>query len=407
MTESRGGTGHVQLRYRYRLNPTPGQRIMLARTFGCARTVFNDGLRKRELARSLGESYVSNGAIQKAVITDAKKTTERAWLAEVSSVALIQSVNDLHSAYRNFFDSLAGHRKGRKVGAPRFKSKRGHQSIRFTRRGFRLRPNGRLNVAKVGDLPIVWSRPLPSDPSSVTIALDAAGRYWASFVVEVAEQHLPASSSEVGIDLGLTHFAITSDGEKADNPRWLRSKERHLVRLQRALARKKKGSSNRKKAVRKVAKLHAKVADTRRDHLHKLSTRLIRDNQAVYVETLSVSGLARTRMARSVNDAGWSMFVNMLDYKARLNGRTFGKIDRFLATSQICSDCGRRDGPKPLNVRTWTCPGCGTVHDRDVNAAKNVLAAGRAESRNACGAVVRPLLAVAHGVEAGTHRSAA
>lgn len=397
----------MQVRYRYRLNPTPGQRIMLAKTFGCARTVFNDGLRLREQARLNGDKYVSNGDVQKAVITSAKQTPERAWLGEVASVALVQSVNDLHRAYRNFFDSAAKRRKGRKVGPPRFKSKRGPQSIRLTRNGFRVRANGRLDIAKIGEVSVVWSRDLPSPPSSVTIALDPAGRYWASFVVEVAERQLPATGAEVGIDLGLTHFAITSDGEKIGNPRWLRSKQWHLTRLQRVLARKKKGSNNRKKAVRKVARLHAKVADTRRDHLHKLSTRIIRDNQAVYVEDLCVSGLARTRMARSVNDAGWSMFVNMLDYKARLSGRTFGKVDRFLATSQICSDCGRRDGPKPLDVRSWTCPGCGTVLDRDINAARNVLAAGRAESRNACGAEVRPLLAVAHGVEAGTHRSAA
>jgi putative transposase len=397
----------MQLRYRYRLQPTRGQRQILARAFGCARVVFNDGLRMREQARLLGENYVSNGEVQRVVITAAKGTEERAWLAEVSSVALVQSVNDLHRAYRNFFDSLSGHRRGRVVGAPRFKSKRGPQSIRLTRNGFRVRPNGRLDLAKVGEVPVVWSRELPSEPSSVTITLDAAGRYWASFVVEVADRQPPVSDRWIGIDLGLTHFAITSTGEKFDNPRWLRSKQRYLARLQRALARKKKGSNNRKKAVRKVASLHAKVADARRDYLHKLSTRLIRDNQAVYVEDLCVSGLARTKMARSVYDAGWSMFVNMLDYKARLNGRTFGKVDRFLATSQICSDCGRRDGPKGLSVRTWTCHGCGTVLDRDINAAKNVLAAGRAESLNACGAEVKPLLAVAPGVEAGTRRSAA
>jgi putative transposase len=398
--------GAVHLRYNYRIYPTPGQQQALVRAFGCARVVYNDAIRLREQARVNGEKYVSNGDVQKAVVTAAKLTPERAWLAEVSSVVLIQSVNDLHRAYRNFFDSLSGKRKGRKVGPPRFKSKRGPQSIRLTRNGFRLRANGRLDVAKVGEVEVAWSRGLPSGPSSVTITLDPSGRYHATFVVEVADSALPATDAKVGIDLGLTHFAIMSTGEKVDNPRWLRSKARHLARAQRALARKAKGSSNRKKAVRKVAKLHAKVADTRRDYLHKLSTRLIRENQAVYVEGLSVLGMARTKLARSVHDVGWSMFVNMLDYKARLNGRTFGKIDRWYPSTRTCNQCGRVGDKLPLSVRSWTCP-CGAVHDRDVNAAINILAAGRAERLNACGAEVRPPLAVAHGVEAGTHRSAA
>jgi IS605 OrfB family transposase len=396
----------VQVRYRFRVYPTPGRRIALAKAFGCARVVFNDGLRLREQARLAGQPYVSDGEVQKAVITEAKRTPQRAWLAEVSSVVLVQAVNDLHRAYRNFFDSAKGKRKGRKVGPPRLRSKRGPQSIRLTRNGFSLRPNGRLYVAKVGDIPVVWSRDLPSAPSSVTVMLDGAGRYWASFVVEVAEKPLPESDREVGVDLGLTHFAVTSDGEKVDNPRWLRSKRRHLARLQRALARKQKGSSNRRKAARKVARLHAKVADTRRDHLHKLSTRLIRDNQAVYVEDLAVSGLGRTRLARSVHDAGWSMFVNMLDYKARLYGRTFAKIDRWHPSTRTCSACGQLGDKLSLSVRTWTCP-CGTTHDRDINAAKNILAAGRAERLNACRDGVRPGLALAAVDEAGTHRSAA
>jgi putative transposase len=396
----------VLVRCRYRLNPTPGQRIALSRAFGCARVVFNDGLRLREQARLAGEKYVSNGEVQKAVITAAKKTPERAWLGEVSSVVLVQAVNDLHRAYRNFFESLAGERKGRKMGSPRFRSKRGRQSIRLTRKGFNLRANGRLYVAKVGESPVRWSRELPSVPSSVTVLLDPAGRYWASFVVEVTENPLPAVDGEVGVDLGLTHLATGSDGRKVHNPRWLRSKQRHLGRAQRALCRKQKGSNNRKKAVRKLAQLHAKVADTRRDHLHKLSTTWIRDNQAVHVEDLCVGGLARSRLARSIYDAGWSMFLGMLDYKARLYGRHFGKIDRWFPSTRMCSDCGRVRQKLPLSVRKWTCP-CGSVHDRDVNAAKNILAAGCAERVNDCGDAVRPPLVVAAVDEAGTHRSAA
>lgn len=393
------------LRYKFRLDPTPGQRIALSRAFGCARVVFNDGLKLREEARRAGRPYVSNGDVQKAVITGAKKTPERAWLAEVSSVVLVQAVNDLHAAYRNFFESLAGKRRGRRVGAPRFRSRKNNrQTIRLTVNGFRLRADGALNIAKVGDIPVRWSRALPSSPTSVTVTLDPAGRYWASFVVGVARAPLPPIDREIGLDLGLTSFVATSDGELVDAPQHYRRAGRKLAIAQRALCRKKKGSANRKKAVRRVARIHAQVADTRSDWLHKLSTRLIRDNQAVYVEDLNVAGLGRTRLAKSIHDAGWSRFVGMLEYKAALYGRTFGRVDRWAPTSQICSDCGHRDGPKPLAVREWTCGMCGAVHDRDANAARNVLALGRRDSQNACGGGVRPLLVGAVASEAGTLR---
>ncbi|WP_426635712.1 RNA-guided endonuclease InsQ/TnpB family protein [Planosporangium sp. 12N6] len=215
----------------------------------------------------------------------------------------------------------------------------------------------------------MWSRQLPAEPSSVTIIRHAAGRYFASFVLQTADEPLPELDTEVGIDLGLTHFAVLSDGTKA-------------------------------------ARAPAKVADTRRDWQHKLSTTIIRDNQAVYVEDLCVIGLGRTRLAKSVHDAGWASFVGMVEYKAARHGRNFRKIDRFAPTSQTCSVCGWVDGPKPLNVRIWTCP-CGAVHDRNVNAAINVLAAGRAESLNACGVQVRPAPVSAPRREAGIPPGAA
>jgi putative transposase len=238
----------------------------------------------------------------------------------------------------------------------------------------------------------------------VTVILDAAGRYHASFVVDTGDDApLPPSDLEVGIDLGLTTFAVLSNGRTVENPRFLRNAERRLKRAQQAVARKVKGSNNRRKAVRKVAKLHARVADTRRDWLHKESTTIIRETQAVYVEDLCVVGLARTRLAKSVHDAGWSTFVGMLEYKARRCGRPFVKIDRFEPTSQVCSTCGVKYGPKPLSVREWTCPECGTTHDRDLNAAKNIKTAGQAVS--ARGAKVSPGAIPAPRGEAGTHRS--
>lgn len=398
----------MQLRYNYRVYPTPVQQEALAQAFGCERVVFNDGLRIRQSAREDGLPYVTDGELSKRVITEAKKTPERAWLGEVSAVVLQQALADLNSAYRNFFASLTGKRKGRKLSPPRFRSRKGNrQAIRFTANArFRVLENGRLRLPKVGDLAVRWSRAMPAAPTSVTIIKDAAGRYFASFVVVAPDEPLPPTGSEVGIDLGLTHFAVLSDGTKIAAPRFLRRAARKLRRLQQDVSRKQRGSANRRKAVAKVAKAHARVAGTRRDWQHKLSTTIIRDNQAVYVEELCVVGLGRTRLAKSVYDAGWASFVGMLQYKAARYGRTFVKIDRFTPTSQTCSACGRIDGPKPLNVRSWTCP-CGTAHDRDVNAAINILAAGRAESLNACGAQVRPAPVPAQRREAGIHSDAA
>ena len=378
------------MRYQYRVYPTPGQQDMLARSFGCARVVFNDALRARQDAYAAGVK-LSDTDVQKRVVTEAKKAPERVWLAEVASVVLVQACQDARRAYRNWFDSMSGKRKGRKVGAPRFRSRKDNrQAIRLTRNGFTLRPNRKLYVAKVGELKVAWSRDLPSVPSSVTIIKDSAGRYFASFVVEVDQQPLPEVDAEVGIDLGLTTFAVFSDGRVVESPRFLRRAERTLRKAQQNLSRKEKGSNNRAKARLRVAKAHAKVADSRRNFAHQQSTAIIRDSQAVYVEDLAVSGLARTRLAKSVHDAGWGMFIRMLEEKAARYGRAFVKVDRWFPSSQLCSACGVVDGPKPLSIREWTCAACGAVHDRDLNAAINILAAGRAERRNACGGTVSP-----------------
>ncbi|MBP5864648.1 RNA-guided endonuclease TnpB family protein [Streptomyces scabiei] len=392
----------MQLRYSFRLYPSAGQRTALVRAFGCARVVFNDALRVREEAHVAGLPFVTSAELSKRLAA-VKKTPERVWLGEVSAVILQQSLRDLDTAYRNFFDGLKG--KGPKMGAPRFKSKRDNrQSIRFTANAaWRITPGGKLRLPKIGDLKVRWSRSLPSAPATVTVVKDAAGRYFASFVVETdASEVLPEMTPEIGIDLGLGHFAVLSDGTKVDSPRFLRRAEKRLKKAQRTLSRKEKGSRNRDKARVKVARAHAQVADARREFHHQLSTRIIRENQAVAVEDLAVKGLARARLAKSVHDAGWSAFVSMLEYKAARYGRTFVKIGRFEPTSQVCSVCGVKDGPKPLNVRRWTCGACGAVLDRDVNAAVNVAkAAGLAVS--ACGAQVRRALVPAPRSEAGTH----
>jgi putative transposase len=395
----------VQVRYRYRLYPSPGQRQALARVFGCARVVFNDALALREECHAAGQK-ITDTEIQRRVVTLAKAAPERAWLAEAPSVALVQACNDARRAYRNWFDSLSGMRTGRRVGHPRFRRKHGRQSVRLTRNGFSLR-GGRLYVAKVGKVRVRWSRDLPSVPSSVTVIREADGRYYASFVVDRDAAPLPACGREVGIDVGLDRLAVTSSGDIIANPRFLRVRERHLARAQRSLSRKAKGSANRAKARRRVAVLHRRVRETRLDHAHKTALRLVRDNQAVYAEDLAISSLARTRMAKSINDAGWALLLRMVEKKAAHYGRTFRRIGRFEPTSQLCSACGAKDGPKPLHVRKLACTACGTVHDRDVNAARNILAAGRADRLNACGGQVRPALVQAPAGEARTHRGAA
>jgi putative transposase len=395
----------VQVRYRYRIYPTPAQQQALARTFGCARVVYNDCLRVRDEAYVAGER-ISDTEVQRRVITLAKAAPGRVWLCEVASVALVQACQDARRAYRNWFDSVSGRRKGPKIRHPKPRRKHGRQSIRLTRSGFALHGE-RLYVAKVGDIKVKWSRPLPSVPSSVTVIREPDGRCYASFVVEREAAPLPACDCEVGIDLGLNSLAVTSDGEAIPNPRFLRKAQRRLKKAQRVLSRRQKGSANRARAGRRVAVLHRQVRESRLDHAHKTALRLVRDNQAVYAEDIAVSGLARTRLARSVHDAGWSQLIRLIKEKAKQYGRTFHQVGRFEPTSQVCWACGVREGPKPLAVRTWTCAACGTVHDRDVNAAKNVLALGRRESLNACGGNVRPPLTVAVPAEAGTRRSAA
>jgi len=380
----------MRLRYNYRLYPAPGQRIALARAFGCARVVFNDGLRAREAAYEAGELYLTDAQLS-ARLTATKATPGRVWLNDVSAVVLQQALADLNTAYRNFFASINGTRKGRKAGKPRFRSRKDHrQAIRFTANArFRVLANGKLRLPKIGDVQVRWSRPLPSEPSSVTVIKDSAGRYFASFVVEDERGPLPEEDPVIGIDLGLGHFVVLSDGRKITAPRFLRRAEKRLKRRQRKLSRKQKGSANRDKARVKVARAHARVSDSRRDFHHQLSTALIRDNQAVAVEDLAIKALGRTRLAKSVHDAGWSAFVAMLEYKARLYGRAFHRIGRFTPTSQTCSACGVKEGPKPLHVRAWQCRACRAWLDRDINAAVNVArAAGLAVT--ACGARVRP-----------------
>ena len=371
----------MKARYSYRIYPRPSQIMPLAKAFGCARVVWNDALAIYKQASAYRLPRPKN--VDKQVITQAKKTEERKWLSEVSNIVLQQSYRDLQTAWNNYFHSKNGTRKGKPVGLPKFKKKQSRQTIRFRKGGFKVASNS-VSLAKIGHIPMKVSRPLPSQPSSVTIIKDCAGRYFASFVVEVPEIIPPPTEFSVGIDLGLTHFAILSNGEKIENPRLHKKLLKRIKKANRKLSKCQHGSNRRQRAKLKLAKLHAKVKDQRTDFIHKLTTRLVRENQALAVEDLNVAGMVKNRkLSRAISDAGWAKFRTILDAKCDKYGRHFVVIDRWEATSQKCSNCGKSGGKKELDVRAWTCLHCNTEHDRDVNAATNIKdAGGLSESLN-------------------------
>ncbi|MGA6152057.1 RNA-guided endonuclease InsQ/TnpB family protein [Stenotrophomonas sp. NPDC087984] len=375
---------HVKRAFKYRFYPTDAQAAELSRTFGCVRKVYNMALAARTEAWALRQERINYNATS-TMLTAWKKTEELAFLNDVSSVPLQQTLRHLQGAFTNFF--------ARRAKYPRFKSrKRSRNSAEYTTSGFRFRA-GKLTPAKMSEpLDIVWSRPLPeaASPSTVTVSQDAAGRWFVSLLVEDPTiQPLPVSGRAVGIDAGLDHLLTLSTGAKIADPRHERRDRARLARAQRDLARKVRGNgANRVKARRKVAKVYAHIADRRRDHLHKLTTRLVRENQTLVIEDLSVRNLLRNgKLSRAISDAAWSEFRSMLEYKAQWYGRDVIAVDRWFPASKLCSNCGTLQNKMPLSVRTWTC-GCGVTHDRDVNAARNILAAGPAVS--ACGAGVRP-----------------
>ncbi|MFB6606102.1 RNA-guided endonuclease InsQ/TnpB family protein [Streptomyces noursei] len=377
-------TTHVKRAYKYRFYPTGAQAAELSRTFGCVRKVYNMALAARTEAWALRQERVNYNATS-ALLTVWKRTEELAYLNEVSSVPLQQTLRHLQTAFTNFFDKRARF--------PRFKSRRkSRKSAEYTSSAFRFR-DGRLMLAKMAEpLDIVWSRPLPegAKPSTVTVSQDGAGRWFVSVLVEdPGVQSLPADGNVVGIDAGLDRLLTLSTGEKITNPRHERKDRVRLARAQRNLARKaKRDGANRAKARRKVAKIHARIADRRRDHLHQLTTRLVRENQTLVIEDLTVRNMVKNRkLSRAISDAAWSEFRSMLEYKAQWYGREVIAVDRWFPSSKLCSACGKLQEKMPLHVRTWTCD-CGATHDRDVNAAINIKAAGLAVS--VCGAGVRP-----------------
>ena len=380
----------VKRAYKYRFYPTQQQEVLLLRTFGCVRLVWNRMLEHRTTVwhqerRSV--SYVESSKI----LTQWKSEPELAFLNEVSSVPLQQSLRHLQDGFQRFWSKQNAY--------PRFKSrKKSRKSAEFTSSAFRWK-DGALWLAKCdAPLDIAWSRALPegAQPSSITVSQDRAGRWFVSMLVEEQITQLApldATTSAVGVDMGLNHLAILSTGEKISNPRHTARDARALARAQRAHARKQKGSNNREKARLKVARIQARTADRRRDFLHKLTTSMIRENQTIVIEDLAVQNMSRAArpgsgrsaqkagLNRAIHDASWSELRSMLEYKAAWYGRQIIVIDRWFPSSQLCSACGQQTGPRgDLAVRSWKCSACGAAHDRDVNAAKNILAAGLAVS---------------------------
>jgi putative transposase len=357
--------------FKYRFYPTVAQQEMLAKTFGCVRVVYNHLLDWRGKEYSLHGNKI-NYTKTSAKLTELKQDGKYKWLNDVSSVALQQALRNQDRAFSNFFNNRAKY--------PNFKRKGNNQSFNLMGSAFRVK-DGQVYIAKSSEpLNIKWSRQLLGKVGSLTISKDCANRYFVSFCAsEVEIESKPIVEKTVGIDLGLTDFAITSDGKKFKPLKALLKYQNRLAKAQRQLAKKIKGGNNRNKARIKVSRIHNKITDSRKDFLHKLSTKLINENQVICLEDLNVAGMVKNhKLAKHISDASWSEFVRQLEYKASWYGKAISKVSPWYPSSQICSDCGHNSGKKPLDVRKWDCI-CGVTHDRDINASKNILTAGLAE----------------------------
>ncbi|MHC5823676.1 MAG: RNA-guided endonuclease InsQ/TnpB family protein [Nostoc sp.] len=372
----------TQRSFKYRFYPTPEQETLLRQTMGCTRLVYNRALAARTQAWYEDQKRV--GYIEtSAMLTNWKKQDDLQFLNDVSSVPLQQGLRHLQTAFSNFFAGRAKY--------PNFKKKHNGGNAEFTKAAFKFR-DGQVFLAKSPQaLAIRWTRQLPQgvEPSTITVKLSPSGRWTVSILVDVEIKPLPKCTNQVGLDLGITSLVALSTGEKIANPKGFKTKKAKLRKAQKALSRKQKGSNNHHKARLKVAKIHAQISDARNDFLHKLTTRLVRENQTIAVEDLAVKNMVKNKkLALSISDASWGELVRQLEYKCDWYGRTFVKIDRWFPSSKRCGHCGHVVDKLHLFIREWDCPKCSTHHDRDINASKNILAAGLAVS--VCGANIRP-----------------
>jgi putative transposase len=345
-----------------RLYPDPAQQEALSQAFGCARWFWNNSLALNNATYKETGKGLSRQAYNDRLPALRK---EFPWLTDCYSQVL-QSVSlNLSRAFINFFEGRAGY--------PSFKSKHGKQSIQYPQ-NVKL-SDGKIKLPKIGEIEAKLHRIFEGELKTVTISMSRTGKYYASLLFDDAKPELIPSSEgkAVGVDLGLTHFAITSDGSKFDNPRHLKKREKNLKRKQQKLSRTQKGSRRRAKARRIVARVHERITNTRKDFQHKLSRRLVNENQVIVVENLAVKNMVKNHnLAKAISDCGWSSFTNMLKYKAEKEGKTYLEIGRFFPSSKTCHRCLNQIGSLPLDVRTWECPGCKTKHDRDINAAINI-----------------------------------
>lgn len=368
--------------FRYRFYPTQEQELLLRKTVGCSRFVYNRALALRSEAWTQRKEKLSGYDLIKKV-TLWKREEETKWLAEVSNVPLQQSICNLEVAFQNFFAKRAKY--------PTFKKKDSGGSCRFTTSAFRIKTGAVWLAKTTAPLNIVWSRPMPegAEPSQCTVKLSPSGEWHISLLCDVEIAKLPPCNKHIGLDMGITALVATSDGELVTNPKPYKANKRKLAHAQKHLARKVKGGRNRQKAKRKVARIHRRISDIRKDQLHKLSTRLVRENQSISIEDLAVRNMLKNHcLAGSISDSGWTMLKGMLEYKCNWYGRELRVVDRWFPSSKTCSCCGHVVEKMPLEVRDWTCQKCAAVHNRDINAAKNILAAGHVVI--ALGGTVRP-----------------
>ncbi|MDR1529242.1 MAG: transposase [Burkholderiales bacterium] len=375
----------MKSRWTFRCYPTPDQAQHLNRTFGCVRFVWNWALRLRSDGFRSGERIGYPETDRR--LTLLKRQPDTVWLNEVSSVCLQQSLRDLQVAFSNFFDKRAAY--------PNFKRKDGAQSANYTERGFSFDPKTRtLKIAKIGAIKVKWSRRTIPSSSSIRLIRKPSGKYFVSLVVETQPVPLPETGQSVGIDFGVNRLATLSTGEKIANPKHGAKWQRRLAFYQKRLARSTKGSKRRAYIKQHVARLHEKIANSRTDTLHKLSTDMARRFDVIYIEDLNLRGMLKNHsLARALSDASIGQAAHMLEEKAERYGKRVERIDRWYPSSKTCSCCGHIQERMPLSVRDWTCPSCDTRHDRDVNAAVNIMAVGQTVSAH--GGTVRRARATA------------
>ena len=358
--------------YKFRIYPNMEQKVQIAKTFGCCRFVYNQTLAYRKETYEKEKKSVSKTDCNNYCNRELKK--EYAWLNDVDKFSLTNAIYNMDAAYQKFFKEHAGY--------PKFKSKHdNHKSYttNFTNGNIAVDfETGTIKLPKLRTVKAKLHRQFEGEIKSATISQEPSGKYYVSVLVETEHTAMPKEDGQVGLDLGIKNLCITSDGRKYDNPKILEKQERKLKKLQRKLAHKEKRSKNYYKTRKQIALCHEKIRNTRKDYLHKISHEIISENQVIVTENLQIKNMVKNHhLAKSISDVSWYELTRQLEYKAKWNKRKYVKIDRFYASSQLCSACGYQNaGTKDLSVRRWICPKCGAEHDRDINAAKNILAEG-------------------------------